>query len=300
MPKTKGALALASYDDIFQIGPAVQTSVEQVQEVPLNELFPFENHPFQVRDDEGMQKTAESVNKYGVLVPGIVRPRPEGGYEIVAGHRRKRACELAGKAAMPVLIRNLDDDEATIIMVDTNLQRETLLPSEKAWAYRMKLEALNHRGVKLEGIVPGTLSADMVAKQAGESKSQIFRYIRLTELVPNLLDMTDAGKIAFNPAVELSYLSRKEQSALLDCMAKYEATPSHSQALRLKKYSQAGTLTGALLDEIMGEEKKPPAKITLTGSRLSEYFPSEYTPKQMETVILKLLDGWRRKRAANE
>lgn len=301
MAKTKGSLALASYDDIFCISDTVtEVNAEKVIEMPLGRLYPPEFHPFQVRNDEAMKKTAESVKKYGVLVPGLARPRTDGNYELVAGNRRKLASELAGRTTMPVIVREMDDDEAVIIMVDTNLeQRESLLPSEKAWAYRMKLEALKHRGIVVDGIDIGTLSVTVVSKQAGESKSQIYRIIRQTELVPGLIDLVDAKKIAFNPAVELSYLSRKEQSGLLDAMAKYEATPSLPQAQRLKKHSQSGELTLQMIESILAEEKKEPVKLTLTGSRLKQYFPQDYTPKQMEKVIMGLLESWYKKQAVS-
>lgn len=304
MPKTKDALALASYDDIFQTEAAKEESFfERVREIPLTELHPFENHPFQVRDDDSMRETVESVQKYGVLVPGIARPRNEGGYELVAGHRRKRASELAGKSVMPVIVRELDDDEATIIMVDTNLQRETLLPSEKAWAYRMKLEALNHRGARSDltnsqvgNKFDGKLSVEIVAEQVGESKNQIYRYVRLTELVPDLLDMVDADKIAFNPAVELSALTRTEQGDLLDMMGKYEATPSVAQAQQMKKLSQAGELTPERIESIISEPKKEPeSNVTLKGGKIKQYFPPSYTPQQMEAVIIKLLENWHKR-----
>lgn len=301
MARTKGALALASYDDIFSVKETtIPVNTEAIIDIPLDRLHPPEFHPFQVRNDEAMKKTAESVKKYGVMVPGLVRPRADGDYELVAGNRRKLASELAGRTTMPVIVREMDDDEAVIIMVDTNLeQRESLLPSEKAWACRMKLEALKHRGVVVEGIDIGTLSVTVVAKQAGESKSQIYRLIRLTELVPGLIDLVDAKKIAFNPAVELSYLSRKEQSGLLDAMAKHEATPSLPQAQRLKKHSQSGELTSPMIDSILAEEKKEPVKLTLTGSRLKQYFPQSYTPKQMEKVIMGLLESWYKKQTVN-
>nr|WP_312577797.1 ParB/RepB/Spo0J family partition protein [Sedimentibacter sp.] len=301
MAKTKGSLALASYDDIFSINEiTVPANSEAVIELPLNRLHPPEFHPFQVRNDDAMKKTAESVKKYGVIVPGLVRPRPNGDYELIAGNRRKLASELSGKETMPVIVREMDDDEAVIIMVDTNLeQRESLLPSEKAWACRIKLEALKHRGVVVDGIDIGTLSVAVVSEQVGESKSQIYRIIRLTELVPGLIDLVDAKKIAFNPAVELSYLSRKEQSGLLDAMAKYEATPSLPQAQRLKKLSQSKELTIEKIDSILAEEKKEPVKVTLTGSRLKQYFPQSYTPKQMEKVIMGLLENWHRKQAVS-
>lgn len=301
MAKTKGALALASYDDIFRISDAVtEANAEKVIEIPLCKLYPLEFHPFQIRNDEAMKKTAESVKKYGVLVPGLARPRADGNYELVAGNRRKLASELARRTTMPVIVREMDDDEAVIFMVDTNLeQRESLLPSEKAWAYRMKLEALKHRGIVVDGIDIGTLSVTVVSKQAGESKSQIYRMIRLTELVPGLIDLVDAKKIAFNPAVELSYLSRKEQSGLLDAMAKYEATPSLPQAQRLKKHSQSGELTSEMIDSILAEVKKEPIKVTLAGSRLKQYFPQDYTPKQMEKIIMGLLESWYQKQAVS-
>ena len=296
MPMTADTQTLNSSDEIFKIGIGrLNNTSEQVREISLDDLFPFENHPFLVRDDEAMRDTAESIKKYGVLVPGIARPRPESGYELVSGHRRKRGCELAGKSTMPVIVRNLNDSEATIIMVDSNLQRETLLPSEKAWAYRMKLEAMNHRGIKAEGGKPGALSVEALAEQAGESKSQIFRYIRLTELVPDLLDMADEGKIAFNPAVELSYLKRKEQSELFDIMEMYVATPSLSQAQQMKKHSQAGKLTRYSIESILSEPKKESVKVMLPGNRLHRYFPDTYTPKQMETVIIKLLEVWHKR-----
>lgn len=301
MARTKGALALASYDDIFSVKETtIPANTEAIIEIPLGRLHPPEFHPFQVRNDEAMKKTTESVKKYGVMVPGLVRPRADGDYELVAGNRRKLASELAGRTTMPVIVREMDDDEAVIIMVDTNLeQRESLLPSEKAWAYRMKLEALKHRGIVVDGIDIGTLSVTVVSKQAGESKSQIYRLIRLTELVPGLIDLVDAKKIAFNPAVELSYLNRKEQSGLLDAMAKYEATPSLPQAQRLKKHSQSGELTSEMIDSILAEVKKEPIKVTLAGSRIKQYFPQDYTPKQMEKVIMGLLENWHKKQAVS-
>lgn len=301
MARTKGALALASYDDIFSVKETTTpANTEAIIEIPLGKLHPPEFHPFQVRNDEAMKKTTESVKKYGVMVPGLVRLRADGDYELVAGNRRKLASELAGRTTMPVIVREMDDDEAVIIMVDTNLeQRESLLPSEKAWAYRMKLEALKHRGIVVDGIDIGTLSVTVVSKQAGESKSQIYRIIRLTELVPGLIDLVDAKKIAFNPAVELSYLNRKEQSGLLDAMAKYEATPSLPQAQRLKKHSQSGELTLEMIDSILAEVKKEPIKVTLAGNRIKQYFPQDYTPKQMEKAIMGLLENWYKKQVVS-
>jgi len=301
LAKAARTLAIASYDDIFTPDATkAGNSLESVLEIPLGELFPFENHPFQVRDDEAMQETAESVREYGVLVPAIARPRAEGGYELIAGHRRKRACELAGKETMPVLVRDMDDDAATIIMVDSTLQRETLLPSERAFAYRMKLDAIKHQGARtdLTSSQDGNkskLSVEIVAEQAGESKNQIFRYIRLTELVPDLLDMVDADKIAFNPAVELSFLTRPEQTELLDVMNMYEATPSLSQAQSMKKLSQSGELTREKMEAFLSEPKKEPDKVTLQGSKIKQFFPPGYTPQQMESIILKLLAGWHKK-----
>lgn len=305
MAKTAGNLAIATYDDIFRTDALPENvSIERVQEIPLDKLHPFVNHPFHVRDDAAMQETAESIQKYGILVPGIARLRENGGYELIAGHRRKRGCELAKLKTMPVLIRDLDNDEATIIMVDSNLQRETILPSERAFAYKMKLEALNHRGARTDltssqtgNMSPKKLSVEIVAEQAGESKNQIYRYVRLTSLVPTLLDMVEEGKIALNPAVELSYLHEPEQVLLLDTMEKEVATPSISQAQRLKKHSQAGTLIPDVMDAIMSEEKKSEEnKVTLSGSCLKKYFPTSYTPRQMESTIIKLLENWYKRR----
>ena len=299
-------IALSSYDDIFSTEAdrqAEQEGVnrERVQMLPLSELHPFHSHPFKVKDDEAMANTVESVKQFGVLVPAIVRPREEGGYEIVAGHRRHHASELAGKTEMPAIVRDLDDDEATIIMVDSNLQRESLLPSERAYAYKLKLDALKHQGARndLTSVQVGQkLNArDTVAKSAGESAVQIQRFIRLTELIPALLDMVDDKKIAFNPAVELSYLKPDEQTLLLDAMDSEQATPSLSQAQRLKKFSQEGSLSVDVMRAIMSEEKKPEQeKVTLTGDKLRKYFPKSYTPEQMESTIIRLLEQWQRKR----
>jgi ParB family chromosome partitioning protein len=297
-------IKLTSYDDIFQTETGKEDAArERVQEIPIAELFPFKNHPFQVRDDDPMRDTAESIQKYGVLVPAIARPRAEGGYELISGHRRKRGCELAGKEAMPVIVRELDDDAAVIIMVDSNIQRDNILPSERALAYKMKLEALKHQGsredltsTQVGQRLKGKYSVEIVAEQAGESRNQIQRYVRLTELSTNLLEMVDNKKIAFNPAVELSYLRKEEQAMLVDEIAKQEATPSLSQAQRLKKYSQDGKLDSNVMDAIMTEEKKEIEKVTLQGDRLKKYFPKSYTPKQMEDTIFKLLESWQRKR----
>ena len=270
-------------------------------EIPLSELRPFKDHPFKVLDDERMLDTVESVKQYGVLSPALARPHPEGGYELVSGHRRHRAAELAGLDTLPTIVRNLDDDEATIIMVDSNLQRETVLPSERAWAYRMKLEAMRHQGARTDltsSQVGMKLQAlDIVGQQAGDSRNQVHRYIRLTELIRPLLDMVDERKIAFNPAVELSYLKPDEQTMLLDAMESEQATPSLSQAQRLKKFSQAGNLTRESMLAIMSEEKKSDLdRLTFTTDTLRKYFPKSYTPQQMESTILKLLETWARKR----
>ena len=299
-------IRLSSLDDLFSTEETRQEAQadagrEKVRMIPLNELHPFAHHPFKVKDDEAMQDTVESVKAYGVLVPAIARPREEGGYELVAGHRRHRASLLAGLAEMPVIVRELDDDEATIIMVDSNLQRETLLPSERAFAYRMKLEAIRRqagRPAKNSRQVVGNFeSADIVGKDIGESGRQIQRFIRLTYLVPPLLDMVDEHKVAFNPAVELSYLTSEEQVALLDAMDSEQSTPSLSQAQRLKKFSQEGRLSEDVMRAILSEEKKPEVgKITLSSDKLRRYFPKSYTPQQMEQTIFRLLEQWQRRR----
>lgn len=277
---------------------------EKVVELPLAELHPFKNHPFKVKDDDAMMETADSIRQYGVLVPAIARPRPEGGYELIAGHRRHRACELAEKETMPVIVRDLDDDAATIIMVDSNLQRESLLPSERAFAYKMKLEAIKHQGSRNDLTCDqvghksdGKKSVQLIAEQAGQSKTQVQKYIRLTELIPPLLDMVDEKKIAFNPAYELSFLTKEEQAQLVETMDYEQATPSLSQAQRMKKLSQAGKLTEDAMLAIMSEEKKGDLdKVTFTSDTLRKYFPKSYTPKRMEETIIKLLEQWQRKR----
>lgn len=291
---------LATVDDLFSTEES-RTS-EKVVEIPLPDLHSFKNHPFKVRDDEAMMETADSVRQYGVLVPAIARPDPDGGYELIAGHRRRRASELAGKETMPVIVRDLDDDAATIIMVDSNLQREELLPSERAFAYKMKLEAMKHQGARTDLTsvqVEQKLSArDRVAKEAGEKSGvQVMRYIRLTVLIPPLLDMVDEKKIAFNPAYELSFLKPEEQQMLLETMDYEQATPSLSQAQRMKKFSQDGKLTEEVMLAIMSEEKKgEPDKVTLTGDMLRKYFPKSYTPQKMQETIIKLLEQWQRRR----
>ena len=292
---------LTSVDDLFSTEESrVTEQREKVMEIPLSELRPFKDHPFKVLDDERMLDTVESVKQYGVLSPALARPRPEGGYELVSGHRRHRAAELAGLDTLPTIVRNLDDDEATIIMVDSNLQRETVLPSERAWAYRMKLDAIKRQGARNDLTstqVAQKLSAERVGDDAGISKDQVRRFIRLTELVPTLLNMVDERKIAFNPAVELSYLKPDEQTMLLDAMESEQATPSLSQAQRLKKFSQAGNLTRESMLAIISEEKKSDLdRLTFTTDTLRKYFPKSYTPQQMENTIIKLLETWARKR----
>jgi len=299
-------IELKSLDDLFSTEESrADAQREKVQEIPLGELHPFRNHPFKVKDDAAMQDTVDSVREYGVLVPAIARPDPDGGYELIAGHRRHHASELAGKETMPVIIRDLDDDAATIIMVDSNLQREELLPSERAFAYKMKLEALKHQGARtdLTSVQLGQkLSArDQVAKAAGESAIQIQRFIRLTELIPEILDMVDEHKIALNPAVELSHLKKEEQTLLLEAMDSEQATPSLSQAQRLKKFSQQKMLSLDVMRAVMSEEKKTDLdRVTLKNETLRKYFPKSYTPKQMEDTIIKLLEGWYKKRQLSQ
>lgn len=298
-------IRLTSVDDLFSTEESrADEQREKVQEIPLSELYPFPNHPFKVVDDERMLDTADSIREHGVLVPAIARPRVDGGYELIAGHRRKRGCELAGLDTMPVIVRNLDDDASTIIMVDSNIQRESLLPSERAFAYKMKLEAIKRQGARSDLTslqVAQKLSAQKVGDDAGISKDQVRRYIRLTELVPDLLDMVDAKKIAFNPAVELSYLKPEEQTALMEAMDSEQATPSLSQAQRLKRFSQEGTLSPDMMRAILSEEKKADMdRVTLTGDTLRKYFPRSYTPRQMEQTILKLLEGWHRRRQQSQ
>ena len=309
MKSSAKKVELAPYDDLFSTEESRQDAkLEKIQEIPLSELHPFKGHPFKVKDDEAMMETADSVRQYGVLVPAIARPDPEGGYELVAGHRRHRASELAEKETMPVIVRDLDDDAATIIMVDSNLQRESLLPSERAFAYKMKLEAMKHQGERMDltcsqvgNKSAGKKSSELLAEQVGQSKNQIFRYIRLTELIPELLDMVDEKKIALNPAYELSFLKKEEQRDLLDAMDSEQATPSLSQAQRLKKYSQEGHLTLDMMRVIMGEEKKSDLdKVTFTSDTLRKYFPKSYTPQRMQETIIKLLEGWQKKRQRDQ
>ena len=281
---------------------------ERVQEIPLSELHPFKNHPFRVVDDEAMQRTVESVAQFGVLAPALARPRSEGGYELVAGHRRMRASELAGLETMPVFIRQMDDDTATIAMVDSNLQRETLLPSERAFAYKMKMEAMKHQGERTD-LTSGQLgrksdgkeSRELIAEQTGESARQVQRFINLTNLIPELLDMVDRKEIAFNPAVELSFLKKEEQKGFLEAMDYGQSTPSLSQAQRIKKLSQAGMCTQEAMNTIMNEEKKSELDtVTLKNDVLRKYFPRSYTPKQMQDTIIRLLEQWQKKRQRDQ
>lgn len=302
MQKKGVNISLKGYDDIFSTEQSrAEEQQERVQEIPLSELHPFEGHPFKVVDDEAMMKTTESVRDFGVMTPAIVRPDPNGGYEIISGHRRHRASELAGKETMPVIVRNLDDDAAIILMVDANLQRETILPSERAFAYKMKLDALKHQGARsdLTSCQLGTKlrTDEKVAEDAGESARTIQRYIRLTELIPELLSMVDEKKIAFNPAVELSYLKPEEQKDFLEAMDYAQTTPSLSQAQRLKKFSQEGKCSLDAMCAIMSEEKKGELdRVTIKNDVLRKYFPKSYTPKQMEEKIIQLLEQWQKKR----
>ena len=307
MKSSAKKIELASVDDLFSTEESRQDEqLEKIQEIPLSELHPFKDHPFKVKDDDAMIETADSIKKYGVLVPAIARPLPDGGYELVAGHRRRRASELAGKETMPVIVRDLDDDAATIIMVDSNLQRENLLPSERAFAYKMKLEAIKHQGARTDLTsvqVEQKLSArDQVAKEAGErSGIQVMRYVRLTELIPELLDMVDEKKIAFNPAYELSFLKPDEQQMLVETMDYEQATPSLSQAQRMKKFSQEGKLSEDVMLAIMSEEKKGDLdKVTLSSDTLRKYFPTSYTPAKMQETIIKLLEQWQKKRQRDQ
>lgn len=302
MPKKGGNISLKGYDDIFSTEQSrAEAEQERVQEIPLSELHPFEGHPFRVVDDEDMMKTAESVKTFGVFTPAIVRPDPDGGYEIISGHRRHRASELAGKETMPVIVRDLDDDSAIILMVDANLQRETILPSERAYAYKMKLDAIKHQGIRSDltsdQVGPKLTAAQKVAEEANDSQTQVKRYIRLTELIPELLDMVDTGQIKFNPAVELSYLAHEEQRDFLTAMDYAQAAPSLSQAQRIKKLAQECECSLEAMCEIMNEVKKGELeRVTLKTDVLRKYFPKSYTNKQMEDKIIQLLEQWQKKR----
>jgi len=299
-------LSLTSYDDLFSTDESrADADREKVMEIPLSELFPFKDHPFRVKDDDKMQETAESIKEYGVLMPALARPREDGGYELIAGHRRKRGCELAGLDTMPVIVREMDDDAAVIVMVDSNIQRESLLPSERAFAYKMKLEAMKRQAGRpsrenVSQVGTQKRSDQLMAEQIGESRNQIQRFIRLTNLIPEILDMVDNKKIALNPAVELSYLKPAEQEMLVVAMDSEQATPSLSQAQRLKRFSQEGKLTEESMLAIMSEEKKQDVdRVSFTRDALKKFFPRDYTPRQMEETILKLLQGWSKKRQQN-
>ena len=306
MKSSAKSINLTSLDDLFSTEESrAEESCEKVVRIPLAELHPFPNHPFHVRDDEAMQNTVDSIKEYGVLTPGIVRPREDGGYEIVAGHRRKHGSELAGLSDMPCIVREMDDDTATILMVDSNIQREDILPSERAQAYKMKAEALNRKmgrpAKENEGqVVPtfrGKKTSEIIGEQVGENYKQVERYMRLTELQPELQQMVDEKKIAMTPAVELSYLKPEEQQMLLTAIDSEQATPSLSQAQRMKKLSQAGKLNDDTMLDIMMEQKKPEkCELTFSGDVLRKYFPRSYTPQRMQETIIKLLEAWVKKR----
>ena len=302
MPKGSLNVSLKGADDIFSTEESRQEQQrEQVQQIPIGELFPFKNHPFKVLDDESMQRTVESVEQYGVLSPLIARPRPEGGYEIISGHRRQHAAQLAGLETLPVIVRNMDDDAAVLLMVDSNLQRENILPSERAFAYKMKLEAIKNQGARSDLtsgqiVQKSKLSIERVAEDAGEGYKTVQRFIRLTNLIPELLDMVDEKKIAFNPAVELSYLDEAQQRDFLEAMNDTQNAPSLSQSQRLKKLAQEGHFSYDVAFAVMGEEKKDELdKVIIKNDTLRKYFPRSYTPKQMEDTIIKLLEQWQRK-----
>lgn len=301
MKSSAAKIQMTSYEELFQTGDNADSDAEKVQEISLSDLYPFKNHPFKVLDDESMQETVESIKAHGVLVPGIARPRAEGGYELIAGHRRRHGSELAGKSTMPVLVRDLDDDESTLIMVDSNIQRENLLPSEKAWAYKMKLDAIRRkagRPVKNNSRQVGeNYSVDILSENSNDSARNIHRFIRLTELLPELLQMVDDKKLPFNPAVELSYLTQAEQEILLRLMTKLAVTPSLEQAKRLKKYSQDGKLDENVMDAILTEERPKAVQVTLKSDKLKQYFPKTYTPAQIEEIIFSLLETWKTEQA---
>ena len=302
MPKGSLNVSLKGADDIFSTEESRQEQQrEQVQQIPIGELLPFKNHPFKVLDDESMQRTVESVEQYGVLSPLIARPRPEGGYEIISGHRRQHAAQLAGLDTLPVIVRNMDDDAATILMVDSNLQREHISPSERAFAYKMKMDAMKRTAGRpskenSRQVVGNFETADLIGKESGESGRQVQRFIRLTNLIPELLNMVDEKKVSFNPAVELSYLSTEQQQEMINAMDDTQNAPSFSQAKRIKKLAQEGNFTSEAVVDIMGEEKKSELDtVTIKNETLRKYFPRSYTPKQMEEKIIQLLDAWQRK-----
>ena len=303
MPKKGENISLTSYDDLFETDESrAESQLERVQNIPVRELIPFKNHPFKVLDDEAMLRTTESIAEYGVLTPLIARPLDHGGYEIISGHRRAHAAELAGLAEVPVLVRDMDDDAATVLMVDSNLQRENILPSERAFAYKMKLEALNHQGQRSDltsvQVEQKSNARSILAKETGSSEATIFRFIRLTNLVPDLLDLVDCKQISFNPAVELSYLSPEEQETFLQAMDEVQAAPSLSQAQRLKKLAQEGNFTMDAAREIMNEVKKGDLeRVTFRNEQLRKFFPRSYTTQQMQDTIIKLLDQWQKKKS---
>ncbi len=303
MPKNGANISLTSYDDIFTTEESRQS--EQIQQIPIADLHPFKDHPFKVLDDEAMQRTVESVAQFGVLAPLVVRPREEGGYEIISGHRRQHAAELAGLKTLPVIVRNMDDDQAVIQMVDSNLQRESILPSERAFAYKMKLEAIKNQGARSDltsrQLVGKLEAADLVGKSSDESGRQVQRFIRLTNLIPELLELVDQKKISFNPAVELSYLTTSEQRDFFEAMQDTQNAPSLSQAQRIKKLSQEGKCSYDAIYDIMGEEKKAEMdRVTIKNDVLRKYFPKSYTPRQMEKTILKFLEQWQKKRQRSQ
>ena len=303
MPKSGANISLTSYDDIFSTEESRQT--EQIQQISIGELHPFKNHPFKVLDDEAMQRTVESVAQFGVMAPLIARPREEGGYEIISGHRRQHAAQLAGLKSLPVIVRKMDDDQAVILMVDSNLQRESILPSERAFAYKMKLEAIKNQGARSDltsaQLGPKLTAAEKVALDSDDSKSQVKRFIRLTNLIPELLELVDQKKISFNPAVELSYLADSEQRDFFEAMQDTQNAPSLSQAQRIKKLSQEGKCSYDAIFDIMGEEKKAEMdRVTIKNDVLRKYFPRSYTPKQMQDTIIKLLEQWQKKRQRSQ
>ena len=305
MPKRGGNISLTSYDDIFETDESrAESQLERVQNISISELLPFKDHPFKVVDDEAMLRTTESIAQYGVLTPLIARPLEGGGYEIISGHRRAHAAEMAGLTEVPVLVRQMDDDAATVLMVDSNLQRENILPSERAYAFKMKLEALSHQGQRsdLTSVqVAPKLSTEVIGESAGMSKDNVKRYIRLTNLIPELLEMVDQKQISFNPAVELSYLAPEEQEIFMQAMDEVQASPSLSQAQRLKKLAQEGDFTMDAAREIMNEVKKGDLeRVTFRNEQLRKYFPRSYTTQQMQDTIIKLLDQWQKKKARDQ
>ena len=306
MPKRGGNISLTSYDDIFETDESrAESQLERVQNISISELVPFKDHPFKVVDDEAMLRTTESIAQYGVLTPLIARPLENGGYEIISGHRRAHAAELAGLTEVPVLVRQMDDDAATVLMVDSNLQRENILPSERAYAYKIKLEAMRHQGERSDltsgQLGPKLRSDEQLAQEAGESRKQVQRYIRLTNLIPELLEMVDQKQISFNPAVELSYLAPEEQEIFMQAMDEVQASPSLSQAQRLKKLAQEGDFTMDAAREIMNEVKKGDLeRVTFRNEQLRKYFPRSYTTQQMQDTIIKLLDQWQKKKARDQ